>query len=77
MDFREAVERLNETTTREEIAESVGVSFYSVRQALLPSDSKSHRPAPPNWRPVLASLARRRAARLEELAGELDQAAEG
>lgn len=72
MDFRAAVEKLNETTTREEIAKDIGVSFHSVRQALLPQESQSHRAAPPGWRPVLARLARERAQALLELADRLD-----
>lgn len=73
MDFREAVERLNATETRERIADELGVSFFSVRQALLPEGSKSKRPAPANWRSALARLARERARRLEELAARLEQ----
>lgn len=74
MEFREAVERLNATDTRERIAEELGVSFYSVRQALLPEGSKSKRTAPPGWRPVLARLARERVQQLEELAEALERA---
>ena len=74
MDFREAVERLNATDTREKIARELGVSFFSVRQALLPEGSKSKRPPPRGWRHVLARLARERATRLQELADELERA---
>jgi len=38
-------------------------------------DAPGYRRPPPNWRPVLARLARERARRLEELAAELEEAA--
>lgn len=76
MDFREAVTRLTERHTRADLARELGVSFASVKQALLPETSAATRPPPAGWPAVLARLADERAERLQELAAEL-RAAEG
>lgn len=73
MDFRRAVERLNECTTREELADALGVSFWTVKQALLPAESAGHRSPPSGWRAVLAQVARARARRFDALAEQLER----
>jgi len=51
----------------------LGVSFYSIAQALLPADSPGNRTPPPGWRAGLAKLARKRGGRLTKLAEELER----
>jgi len=75
MDFKSAVDRLRYSATREEIAEALGVSFYSVAQALLPNDSGGFRKAPPGWEQGLAKLARKRGGDLVKLAEQLEREA--
>jgi hypothetical protein len=74
-EFRKATDELTASDTHEDVAVSLGVSVQSVRQARLEPSSPSYRNPPTGWRPALASLARRRAARLEELADQLEEAA--
>lgn len=74
MEFREAVDALTGTYTQAEIAKAIGVSYHSVRQALLPGSSAAHRSPPEGWEAVIARLARERARELERLARELEAA---
>jgi len=73
MDFKTAVEQLGQRPTREDLADALGVSFWSVKQALLPEGATNRRSPPAGWRRVLAKLAREHARRLEELAARLEQ----
>ena len=76
MQFRDAVDALGGCATRAEIAQALGASFYSVKQALLPSDSSAHRPPPPGWQTALARLTRKRARQLTKLADRLEAEAD-
>lgn len=73
MDFREAARILGEQVTTEEIADALGVSLYTIRQARLAPGAAGYRRPPANWRSALARLAQERARRLEELAARLEQ----
>lgn len=73
MEFRDAARILGEQITTAEMAEALGVSHSTARQARMKPDAPGYRRPPPNWRSVLARLARERARRLEELAAELDR----
>jgi hypothetical protein len=73
MDFRTVVDRLRERPTREDIADALGASFYSVAQALLPETSSGRRAPPGGWKSKLAKLARKRAAELVKLAEQLEK----
>jgi hypothetical protein len=75
MDFREAVERLTDRPTRHGIAEAMGFSHHTVRQALLPDTSAAARSAPRGWRDAVARLARQESVRLAALAHEIEQEA--
>jgi hypothetical protein len=72
MDFREAIDRLGERVTHDQVARALGVSVASVRQYRLPPTANAHRSAPGDWAKVLAHLARTRIRELSELADELD-----
>lgn len=70
MDFKEATDQLTRCPTLADVAEACGVAPNTVRRARMTGEGS--RPAPDNWRPALAKLARSRAAELEELAEELE-----
>ena len=71
MDFKRATEELMAGMTRGQIADALGVSEASVRQAKLDASATAHRKPPEGWEPVLAKEARRRANRLLKLAESL------
>lgn len=57
--------------TRGEIADALGVSEASVRQARLEESAKAHRKPPDGWETKVAKLARQKAERLARLAERL------
>jgi hypothetical protein len=71
MDFNKATEILMAGMTRAEIAEALGKSEATVRQAKLDPSANAHRNPPPGWEAVLARLARKRAEVLARLADKL------
>jgi DNA-binding GntR family transcriptional regulator len=72
MNFREAIDRLGERVTHEQVARELGVSVASVRQYRLSPEANAHRSAPSGWAKVLSRLARTRIRELTELADELE-----
>jgi hypothetical protein len=75
-DFREAAQTLGEQITTADMAEALGVSQHSVRQARLVEGAPGWRRPPEGWRPILARLARERSKELAELAEEIDPPAD-
>jgi len=71
MDFKKATEELMAGMTRGEIADALGVSEASVRQARLDDAAKAHRNPPEGWEPKVAKLARAKSERLARLAERL------
>jgi len=71
MDFKTATDRVAGCISHAEIAEAAGVSVQTIRQARLDPSAPGHRPPPPNWRGVLAQLARFRAQELLAYAQDL------
>jgi len=71
MDFKKATEELMAGMTRGQIADALGVSEATVRQARLDEAAKAHRNAPDGWEATLAKLARQRSERLRRLAEKL------
>ncbi|HWA91844.1 MAG TPA: hypothetical protein VG889_17530 [Rhizomicrobium sp.] len=71
MDFKKATEELMAGMTRGQIAEALGVSEATVRQARLAKPAKAHRNPPEGWEGKLARLARQRADRLTKVAERL------
>jgi hypothetical protein len=72
MSFRDAIDRLGERVTHEQVARALGVSVASVRQYRLAESAKAHRSPPKSWEQELAQLARLRARELNALADELE-----
>jgi orotate phosphoribosyltransferase-like protein len=71
MDFKKATEELMAGMTRGQIADALGVSEATVRQARLDESANAHRNPPDGWEPKVAKLARQRAERLARLAEKL------
>ncbi|MEI9930443.1 MAG: hypothetical protein WDM89_07785 [Rhizomicrobium sp.] len=71
MDFKKATEELMAGMTRGEIAETLGVSEATVRQARLDDTAKAHRNPPEGWERKVAWLAKQKADRLSKLAEKL------
>ena len=71
MDFKKATEELMAGMTRGEIADALGVSEATVRQARLEDTAKAHRNPPGGWESKVAKLAKARSERLARLAEKL------
>jgi orotate phosphoribosyltransferase-like protein len=71
MDFKRATEELMAGMTRGEIADALGVSEATVRQARLGESANAHRKPPEGWEGKVAKLAKARAERLRKLAEAL------
>ena len=61
MDFLEATDALLQALSQREIAEALGVSLASVRQARMNANAKGWRSPPKDWCAVLIRLAAERA----------------
>lgn len=75
MDFKKATDELMAGLTRGEIAEALGKSEASIRQARLPADNAAVRTPPQGWERPLADLAERHGKRLLRVAEALRKAA--
>ncbi len=74
MTFREATDRLAERGVGlAAVADALGVSYATVKQARLDASSPSYRKPPEGWEPVLAALARKRGGELLKLAERLER----
>ena len=71
MDFKKATEELMAGMTRGEIADALGVSEATVRQARLDDTANAHRNPPQGWESKVAKLASHRSERLARLAERL------
>ena len=71
MNFRKATDELFEGISHQDLADALGLSVATVRQARLDDDAKAHRTPPEGWEESVARLARERAKRLERLAERL------
>ncbi len=71
MDFKKATEELMAGMTRGQIADALGVSEATVRQARLDDTANAHRNPPVGWEAKVAKLAKQRAERLAKLAEHL------
>ena len=71
MDFKKATEELMAGMTRGQIAEALGVSEATVRQARLDETANAHRNPPEGWEGKVAKLAKARSERLARLADKL------
>jgi hypothetical protein len=70
-DFRKATDGLFAVVSHQELAEALGCSVATVRQARLDPSAKAHRKPPEGWEMVVAKLAEGRAGALGRLAAKL------
>jgi GMP synthase-like glutamine amidotransferase len=72
LDFRKATDELLATCiSHQELADALGVSIATVRQARLGPDAKARRSSPEGWERAVRRLAEDRATRLGRLAKRL------
>ena len=71
MDFRKATDELLACISHRELANALGVSVPTVRQARLEAAAKAHRSPPDGWEAKIARLARAKAAHFARLADRL------
>jgi hypothetical protein len=73
MDFRTAANILGQQITTADMAEALGVSPHSVRQARLQDGAPGFRKPPEDWPRVFMRLARERCSELEAFIRELER----
>ena len=73
MDFRKATDALLRAMDQGDLADSLGVSVSSVRQARMDPKSKGWRPPPKHWREILMGVAAERAAYYRRLIDDLSK----
>jgi hypothetical protein len=73
MDFRTAANILGQQITTADMAEALGVSPHSVRQARLQDGAPGFRKPPDGWPQVFVRLAKQRCREFEVFIEELEQ----
>jgi len=73
IDFVQAVERLKNCVTDDEIAAATGVSTNTIRRTRADPSTRNYRPPPEGWQKALAHLARERGNEWQSLAEELER----
>lgn len=76
MNFKEATDALFARISHEDLADALGVSVASIRQARLRDDAKAHRTAPEGWEKAVLRLVDRQIVHFNRLAAALRKAAE-
>ena len=71
MNFKKITDDLFATVSHYDLAEAVGVSVATIRQARLDDDAKAHRSPPPGWEKAALKLAEARARHFERLVERL------
>jgi hypothetical protein len=73
MTFKEATDLLFGNVTHAELADRIGCSVATIRQARLSPGVHGHRSPPPGWEAAVRTLALERGGGLLSLADELDR----
>lgn len=73
-DFRKATDELLSGITHDELAQALGVSVATVRQARLAETAKAHRSPPEGWQAGVLLLAKERIGHFQRLVGRLEAA---
>ncbi len=71
MEFKDAIEGLCAPVTHQDVADALGVSRATIRQAMLGEGAKARRNPPKGWEAAVSRLAKTQAARIEKLAKRL------
>ena len=73
VDFRKATDELFNGISHQDLADALGLSVATIRQARLDENAKARRSPPEGWQAVVAKLARKRGAALSALAERLSR----
>jgi len=73
MNFNGATDGLFDRIGHEELADALGVSVASIRQARLSPQAKAHREPPSGWEAVVLSLARKRLVHYQRLVVQMER----
>jgi hypothetical protein len=73
MNFKEATDLLFDRISHEELADALGASVASIRQARLSPDANAFREAPPGWGKAVIGLAEKRVAHYRKLIEKLQK----
>jgi len=71
MNFKQTTDALLESVTLEDLADAIGVSVQTIRQARAAEGTSAHRTPPPGWEAGAASLARKASIRYQKIAKSL------
>jgi hypothetical protein len=74
MDFKKATDALFDGVGHKDLADELGVSIPTIRQARLGVSAKAHRPPPKGWERAVIGLAENRIRYYHELIGALENA---
>ena len=76
MNFKEASDGLFDRISHEQLADALGVSVASIRQARLAQSAKAYRGAPDEWRHAVIRLAEKRVWHFRQLIERLRKSGE-
>ena len=76
MDFREAADSLCGKIDHHDVAQALGVSLQTIRQARLQPETRAHRPAPAGWRDAVIRLAEEKVSHYRQLIQKLQATAD-
>lgn len=71
MNFKKATDDLFASISHDDLAQALGVSVATIRQARLGEEAKARRSPPPGWEKAILKLAEGHARRLQRLAERL------
>lgn len=77
MDFKKATDGLFDRISHEELAQTLGISVASIRQARLPETARAHRNPPVGWRDKVIRLSERQIMHYRKLIDSLRAEADG
>jgi hypothetical protein len=73
MNFKEATDALFERISHEDLADALGVSVASIRQARLNPQARAYREPPVGWEEATLSLVRKRLAHYQRLVVQIER----
>jgi hypothetical protein len=73
MNFKEATDALFERISHEDLADALGISVASIRQARLSPDANAFREPPKGWEEAVLQLAKKRLARDQRIVVQMER----
>jgi hypothetical protein len=71
MNFKQATDALLESITLEDLADAMGLSVQTIRQARVTEGAKSHRAPPAGWEAAIRQLAAEREQHFKSLVAKV------